>query len=105
LSTIISSPDIAALRRHDIGVVTHFAAFLDVAESVREPVRDYRKKTRAIYLAPDGTCPRDRLESVGVRDWNSGYAFAVNRPTNDIQAVSAGNSLRSTSRKGEWKTP
>ena len=31
-----------ALRRHDIGAVMHFAAFLDVAESVREPVRYYR---------------------------------------------------------------
>jgi len=38
--------DVAALRttlrRHDIGAVMHFAAFLDVAESVREPVRYYR---------------------------------------------------------------
>ncbi len=31
-----------ALRRHDIGAVMHFAAFLDVGESVREPVRYYR---------------------------------------------------------------
>jgi UDP-glucose-4-epimerase GalE len=31
-----------ALRRHEIGAVMHFAAFLDVGESVREPVRYYR---------------------------------------------------------------
>jgi len=30
------------LRRFDIGAVMHFAAFLDVGESVREPVRYYR---------------------------------------------------------------
>ena len=30
------------LRRHEIFAVMHFAAFLDVAESVREPVRYYR---------------------------------------------------------------
>ena len=38
--------DVAAIRttlhRHDIGAVMHFAAFLDVADSVREPVRYYR---------------------------------------------------------------
>jgi UDP-glucose-4-epimerase GalE len=32
----------AALRSHDIFAVMHFAAFLDVGESVREPVRYYR---------------------------------------------------------------
>ena len=31
-----------ALRRHDIHAVMHFAAFLDVGESVRDPVRYYR---------------------------------------------------------------
>jgi UDP-glucose-4-epimerase GalE len=31
-----------ALRRHEISAVMHFAAFLDVGESVREPVRYYR---------------------------------------------------------------
>jgi UDP-glucose-4-epimerase GalE len=31
-----------ALRCHEIGAVMHFAAFLDVGESVREPVRYYR---------------------------------------------------------------
>jgi len=31
-----------ALRRHDIFAVMHFAAFLDVGESVREPARYYR---------------------------------------------------------------
>ena len=31
-----------ALRRHDISAVMHFAAFLDVGESVRDPVRYYR---------------------------------------------------------------
>jgi UDP-glucose-4-epimerase GalE len=31
-----------ALRRHDISAVMHFAAFLDVGESVREPARYYR---------------------------------------------------------------
>ncbi|MCC7416909.1 MAG: UDP-glucose 4-epimerase GalE [Acidobacteria bacterium] len=31
-----------ALRDHDIGAVMHFAAFLDVGESVRAPVRYYR---------------------------------------------------------------
>jgi UDP-glucose-4-epimerase GalE len=31
-----------ALTRHDISAVMHFAAFLDVGESVREPVRYYR---------------------------------------------------------------
>jgi UDP-glucose-4-epimerase GalE len=31
-----------ALRRHQVGAVIHFAAFLDVSESVREPVRYYR---------------------------------------------------------------
>jgi len=31
-----------ALRRHRIGAVMHFAAFLDVGESVREPARYYR---------------------------------------------------------------
>ena len=31
-----------ALRRHGIVAVMHFAAFLDVAESVRDPVRYYR---------------------------------------------------------------
>ena len=31
-----------AIRRHDIGAVMHFAAFLDVGESVREPGRYYR---------------------------------------------------------------
>jgi UDP-glucose-4-epimerase GalE len=30
------------LRRHEIGAVMHFAAFLDVGESVRDPVRYYR---------------------------------------------------------------
>jgi UDP-glucose-4-epimerase GalE len=32
----------AALRRHEITGVMHFAAFLDVGESVREPIRYYR---------------------------------------------------------------
>ena len=32
----------AALRRHQIGAVMHFAALLDVGESVREPARYYR---------------------------------------------------------------
>jgi UDP-glucose-4-epimerase GalE len=32
----------AALRRHDVVGVMHFAAFLDVGESVRDPVRYYR---------------------------------------------------------------
>jgi UDP-glucose-4-epimerase GalE len=32
----------AALRRHDIVAVMHFAALLDVGESVREPARYYR---------------------------------------------------------------
>ena len=31
-----------ALRRHEISAVLHFAAFLDVGESVREPARYYR---------------------------------------------------------------
>jgi UDP-glucose-4-epimerase GalE len=31
-----------ALQRHDIRAVMHFAAFLDVGESVRDPVRYYR---------------------------------------------------------------
>ena len=31
-----------ALRRHEISAVMHFAAFLDVNESVREPARYYR---------------------------------------------------------------
>jgi UDP-glucose-4-epimerase GalE len=31
-----------ALRRHDVGAVMHFAAFLDVGESVRAPARYYR---------------------------------------------------------------
>jgi UDP-glucose-4-epimerase GalE len=31
-----------AIRRHDISAVMHFAAFLDVSESVREPARYYR---------------------------------------------------------------
>ena len=31
-----------ALRRHDVHAVMHFAAFLDVGESVREPARYYR---------------------------------------------------------------
>src|SRR5215510_14689545 len=38
--------DTAALRevlaRHEIAAVMHFAAFLDVGESVREPVKYYR---------------------------------------------------------------
>ncbi len=32
----------AAIRRHDIFAVMHFAAFLDVGESVRDPFRYYR---------------------------------------------------------------
>lgn len=32
----------AALREHDVFAVMHFAAFLDVGESVRDPVRYYR---------------------------------------------------------------
>jgi len=32
----------AALRRHDVSAVLHFAAFLDVGESVRDPMRYYR---------------------------------------------------------------
>ena len=32
----------AMLRHHEISAVMHFAAFLDVGESVREPVRYYR---------------------------------------------------------------
>ncbi|HEV3060781.1 MAG TPA: UDP-glucose 4-epimerase GalE [Vicinamibacterales bacterium] len=32
----------AALRRHEISAVMHFAAFLDVGESVRDPVKYYR---------------------------------------------------------------
>jgi UDP-glucose-4-epimerase GalE len=32
----------AVLRRHDVSGVMHFAAFLDVGESVREPIRYYR---------------------------------------------------------------
>ena len=32
----------AALRRHEISAVIHFAAFLDVGESVREPAKYYR---------------------------------------------------------------
>jgi UDP-glucose-4-epimerase GalE len=32
----------AALRRHEIFAVMHFAAFLDVGESVRDPVKYYR---------------------------------------------------------------
>ena len=30
------------LRRHDVSAVMHFAAFLDVGESVRDPIRYYR---------------------------------------------------------------
>src|SRR4029434_6094103 len=30
------------MRRHEVFAVMHFAAFLDVGESVREPVRYYR---------------------------------------------------------------
>ena len=30
------------LRRHDVAAVMHFAAFLDVGESVRDPIRYYR---------------------------------------------------------------
>jgi UDP-glucose-4-epimerase GalE len=33
---------IAALRRHNVFAVMHFAAFLDVGESVREPAKYYR---------------------------------------------------------------
>ena len=33
----------AALRRHPVSGVLHFAALLDVAESVREPLRYYRQ--------------------------------------------------------------
>jgi nucleoside-diphosphate-sugar epimerase len=36
-----------ALRRHDIGAIMHFAAFLDVTESVREPVRYLPQQCRA----------------------------------------------------------
>jgi UDP-glucose-4-epimerase GalE len=32
----------AAIRRHGVSAVMHFAAFLDVGESVREPMRYYR---------------------------------------------------------------
>ena len=32
----------AALRQHEVAGVMHFAAFLDVGESVREPIRYYR---------------------------------------------------------------
>ncbi len=32
----------AAIERHDVSAVMHFAAFLDVGESVREPVKYYR---------------------------------------------------------------
>jgi UDP-glucose-4-epimerase GalE len=32
----------AALARYDVGAVMHFAAYLDVGESVREPVKYYR---------------------------------------------------------------
>ncbi|MBM3772292.1 MAG: UDP-glucose 4-epimerase GalE [Acidimicrobiia bacterium] len=32
----------AVLRHHEIGAVMHFAAFLDVGESVREPIKYYR---------------------------------------------------------------
>lgn len=32
----------SALRRHEVSAVMHFAAFLDVAESVRDPLRYYR---------------------------------------------------------------
>jgi UDP-glucose-4-epimerase GalE len=32
----------SALRQHDVSGVMHFAAFLDVGESVREPIRYYR---------------------------------------------------------------
>ena len=32
----------AVIRRHEIGAVMHFAAFLDVGESVRDPLRYYR---------------------------------------------------------------
>jgi UDP-glucose-4-epimerase GalE len=32
----------AALQRHDVSAVMHFAAFLDVGESVRDPLRYYR---------------------------------------------------------------
>ena len=40
----ITDPDAVrdALERHRIGAVMHFAAFLDVGESVREPARYYR---------------------------------------------------------------
>jgi len=31
-----------ALKRHEVSAVMHFAAFLDVGESVREPIRYYR---------------------------------------------------------------
>src|SRR5207247_3917304 len=30
------------LRKHDVSAVMHFAAFLDVGESVRDPIRYYR---------------------------------------------------------------
>jgi UDP-glucose 4-epimerase len=32
----------AALERYDVGAVMHFAAYLDVGESVREPIKYYR---------------------------------------------------------------
>ena len=35
----------AAMASHRVSAVMHFAAFLDVGESVREPTRHYRKTT------------------------------------------------------------
>jgi UDP-glucose-4-epimerase GalE len=51
-----------ALRRHDISAVMHFAALLDVGESVREPVRYYRNNV----VGALGVLEAMAAESVGV---------------------------------------
>src|SRR5439155_1170162 len=50
-----------ALRRHDVFAVLHFAAYLDVGESVREPARYYRNNVVGALSVLDAMA----AESVG----------------------------------------
>src|SRR5882672_3608304 len=48
----------AAIDRHEVGAVMHFAAYLDVGESVREPVKYYRNNVAGALSVLDAMAAR-----------------------------------------------
>ena len=73
----------AALRDYGIGAVMHFAAFLDVGESVREPIRYYRNNVGGAMAVLEAMA----AESVGYFVFSSTcaiYGEPVEAPMNTL---------------------